>query len=193
MARKKALQTLTEDEDEYEQPYDTDSDPGHRPLGKGPRSPPGGGEGAKEAVVYSFEDTYGGAASAATMQVILGSGASHNVIPKEWVKNIQYGQCRVQQFRDGTWIPNLGTAEIALKSEEGFSFKIRFCVASAQRALLSATQVLKLGHTIILKGSKAVIHVKGDAKKALAFKINGSLKATFFFKDFPQHCAEESR
>ena len=90
LARKEALEILTEDEDEYEQPgYDTDSDPGHRPLGKGPRSPPGGREGAKEAVVYSFEDTYGGAASAATIQVILDSGASHNVIPKEWVKNIQ--------------------------------------------------------------------------------------------------------
>ena len=31
---------------------------------------------------------YGGAASAATMQVILDSGASHNVIPKEWVKDM---------------------------------------------------------------------------------------------------------
>ena len=138
--------------------------------------------------MYSFEDTYGGAASAATMQVILDSGASHNVMPKEWVQG-------PAGFRtaDGTWIPNLGTIEIALKSEEGFSFKIRFCVASVQRALLSATQVLKLGHTILLKGSKAVIHVKGDAKKALAFKINGSPKATFFFKDFPRHCVEESR
>ena len=53
--------------------------------------------------------------------------------------------------------------------------------------------MLKLGHTILLKGSKAVIHVKGDAKKALAFKIKGSPKATFFFKDFPRHCVEESR
>ena len=53
--------------------------------------------------------------------------------------------------------------------------------------------MLKLGHTIILKGSKAVIHVKGDAKKALAFKINGSPKATFFFKDFPRRCVEEGR
>ena len=83
LARKKAHEILTEDEDDHEQPgYDTDSDPGHRPLGKGPRSPPDGGEGAKEAVVYSFEDTYGGAASAATMQVILDSGASRNVIPQ---------------------------------------------------------------------------------------------------------------
>ena len=126
----------------------------------------------------------------------LDSGASHNVIPNNWVKNIQSGPVQGPAgFRtaDGTWIPNLGTAEIALKSEEGFSFKIRFRVASVQRALLSATQVLKLGHTIILKGSKAVIHVKGDAKKALAFKINGSPKATFFFKDFPRHCVEESR
>ena len=58
LGKKKALEILTEDEDDYEQPgYDTDSDPGHRPLGKGPRSPPGGGEGANEAVVYSFEDT----------------------------------------------------------------------------------------------------------------------------------------
>ena len=82
---------------------------------------------------------------------------------------------------------------IALRSEKGFSFKVRFCVASVQRALLSATQVLKLGHPIILTGSKAVIHVKGDAKRALAFKINGSPKATFFLKDFPQRCVEEGR
>ena len=78
LARKKAAELLSEDEEDYEQPgYDDDtddSDPGHRPLGKGPRSPPGGGEGAKEAVVYSFENAYGGAASAATMQLILDSG-----------------------------------------------------------------------------------------------------------------------
>ena len=145
--------------------------------------------------MYSFEDAYNGAASAATMQVILDSGASHNVIPKEWVKNVQWGPVQGPAgFRtaDGTWIFNLGTAEIALKSEEGFSFKVRICVASVQRALLRATQVLKLGHTI-LKGSRAVIHVKGDAKKALVFKINGSPKATFFFKDFPRRSVEEGR
>ena len=86
-----------------------DSDPGHRPLGKGPRSPPGGGEGAKEAVVYSFENAYGGAASAATMQLILDSGASHNVIPKKWVQDMQWGPIHGPAgFRtaDGTWIPN---------------------------------------------------------------------------------------
>ena len=130
-------------------------------------------------------------------QVILDSGASHNVIPKECVKNMQWGPVQgLAGFRtaDGTWIPNLRTAEIALRSDEGLSFKVCFCVASAQRALLSAIQVLKLGHTAILKGSKAVIHVKGDdAKKALVFKINGSPKATFFFKDFPRRCVEEGR
>ena len=79
--------------------------------------------------MYSFEDTYGGAASAATMQVILDSGASHNVIPKEWVKNMQWGPVQGPAgFRtaDGTWIPNLGTTEIALKSEEGFSLRKDF-------------------------------------------------------------------
>ena len=103
------------------------------------------------------------------------------------------GPRRVSNCRFGTWIPNLGTVDFALKSEEGFSFKVHFCVASVQRALLSATQVLRLGHTITLKGSTALIHVKGDAKKALAFRIHGSPKATFYFKDFPRHCMEESR
>ena len=130
------------------------------------------------------------------MQLILDSGASHNVIPKEWVQDMQWGPIQGPAgFRtaDGTLIPNLGTVDVALKSEEGFSFKVHFCVASVQRALLSATQVLRLGHTITLKGSTALIHVKGDAKKALAFRIHGSPKATFYFKDFPRHCMEESR
>ena len=77
-AKQKAKELLSEDEkeDEPQRGYDTDSDsdPGHRPLGRGPRSPPGGGEGANEAVVYSFETGVGGAASEATMEVILDSG-----------------------------------------------------------------------------------------------------------------------
>ena len=64
--------------------------------------------------MYSFENAYGGAASAATMQLILDSGASHNVIPKEWVQDMQWGPIQGSAgFRtvDGTWIPNLGTVE----------------------------------------------------------------------------------
>ena len=62
--------------------------------------------------MYSFEDTY-----------------SHNVIRKEWVKNMQWGPVQGPAgFRtaDGTWIPNLGTTEIALKSEEGFPSRFAF-------------------------------------------------------------------
>ncbi|CAE7251708.1 unnamed protein product [Symbiodinium sp. CCMP2592] len=178
-AKQKAKELLSEDEEEDQRGYDdpdTDSDPGHRPLGRGPRSPPGGGEGAKEAVVYSFEPGFGGAASATTIQVILDSGASHNVIPQEWVKHLEWGPAEGPAgFRtaDGGWLPNLGTAVVSLRSTEGFSFKVRFCVASVQRALLSATQVLKLGHTIVLKGSRAVIRVKGSEEKTLVFKILG--------------------
>ncbi|CAE6971968.1 unnamed protein product [Symbiodinium sp. CCMP2592] len=196
-AKQKAKELLSEDEEEDQRGYDdpdTDSDPGHRPLGRGPRSPPGGGEGAKEAVVYSFEPGFGGAASATTIQVILDSGASHNVIPQEWVKHLEWGPAEGPAgFRtaDGSWLPNLGTAVVSLRSTEGFSFKVRFCVASVQRALLSATQVLKLGHTIVLKGSRAVIRVKGSEEKTLVFKILGSPKATFAFKGFPRHCPEE--
>ena len=194
-AKQKAKELLSEDEkeDEPQRGYDTDtdSDPGQKPLGRGPRSPPGGGEGAKEAVVYSFETGVGGAASEATMEVILDSGASHNVVPKEWVKHLEWGPAEGPAgFRtaDGSWLPNLGTAVVSLKSAEGFSFKVRFSVASVKRALLSATQVLKLGHTILLKGSKATIYVKGDRDKALTFKVNGSPKATFALKGFLRHC-----
>ena len=192
-AKQRAKELLSEDEkeDEPQRGYDTDPDPGHKPLGRGPRSPPGGGEGAKEAVVYSFETGVGGAASEATMEVILDSGASHNVVPKEWVKHLEWGPAEGPAgFRtaDGSWLPNLGTAVVSLKSAEGFSFKVRFSVASVKRALLSATQVLKLGHTILLKGSKATIYVKGDRDKALTFKVNGSPKATFALKGFLRHC-----
>ena len=194
-AKQKAKELLSEDEkeDEPQRGYDTDtdSDPGHKPLGRGPRSPPGGGEGAKEAVVYSFETGVGGTASEATMEVILDSGASHNVVPKEWVKHLEWGPAEGPAgFRtaDGSWLPNLGTAVVSLKSAEGFSFKVRFSVASVKRALLSATQVLKLGHTILLKGSKATIYVKGDRDRALTFKANGSPKATFALKGFLRHC-----
>ncbi|CAE7627361.1 unnamed protein product [Symbiodinium sp. CCMP2592] len=188
-AKQKAQELLSEDEEDAPRGYDdpdTDSDPGHRPLGRGPRSPPGGGEGAKEAVAYSL---------ATTIQIILDSGASHNVIPQEWVKHLEWGPAEGPAgFRtaDGSWLPNLGTAVVSLRSTEGFSFKVRFCVASVQRALLRATQVLKLGHTIVLKGSRAVIHVKGSKEKTLVFKILGSPKATFAFKGFPRHCPEES-
>ncbi|CAE6933232.1 RE2 [Symbiodinium sp. CCMP2592] len=137
---------------------------------------------AKELLSEDEEDEptrwwgFGGAASATTIQVILDSGASHNVIPQEWVKHLEWGPAEGPAgFRtaDGSWLPNLGTAVVSLRSTEGFSFKVRFCVASVQRALLSATQVLKLGHTIVLKGSRAVIHVKGSKEKTLVFKILG--------------------
>ena len=140
--------------------------------------------------MYSFETGVGGAASEATMEVILDSGASHNVVPKEWVKHLEWGPAEGPAgFRtaDGSWLPNLGTV-VSLKSAEGFSFKVRFSVASVKRALLSATQVLKLGHTILLKGSKATIYVKGDRDKALTFEVNGSPKATFALKGFLRHC-----
>ena len=104
----------------------------------------------------------------ATIQVILDSGASHNVVPKEWVKHLEWEPAEGPAgFRaaDGSWLPNLGTAVVSLKSAEGFSFKVRFSVASVQRALLSATQVLKQRHTILLKGSKATIHVKGKPRQ----------------------------
>ncbi|CAE7420072.1 RE2, partial [Symbiodinium sp. CCMP2592] len=188
--------------------------PPRSPPAKEPSTPPAGHESRKkkkgeeeeelvemiftfpEAVVYSFEPGFGGAASATTTQVILDSGASHNVIPQEWVKHLEWGPAEGPAgFRtaDGSWLPNPGTAVVSLRSTEGFSFKVRFCVASVQRALLSATQVLKLGHTIVLKGSKAVIHVKGSKEKTLVFKILGSPKATFAFKGFLRHCPEESR
>ena len=112
-------------------------------------------------------------------------------MPKEWVKHLEWGPAEGPAgFRtaDGSWLPNLGTAVVSLKSAEGFSFKVRFSVASVKRALLSATQVLKLGHTILLKGSKATIYVKGDRDKALTFKVNGSPKATFALKGFLRHC-----
>ena len=88
--------------------------------------------------MYSFETGVGGAASEATMEVIPDSGASHNVVPKEWVKHLEWGPAEGPAgFRtaDGSWLPNLGTAVVSLKSAEGFSFKVRFSVASVEACL----------------------------------------------------------
>ena len=73
---------------------------------------------------------------------------AHNVVPKEWVKHLEWGPAEGPAgFRtaDGSWLPNLGTAVVSLKSAEGFSFKVRFSVASVKRALLSATQSAEAG------------------------------------------------
>ena len=180
MAKKRAIEILTEDEDDYVQPgYEDTDDPtqatDHWERGQGAHL--GVAKVPRRLLCTPFR-----------MPMVV----PHRRPPSRDFKGVGE-ECAAGPSAGPTWIPNLGTAEIALKSEEGFSFKVRFCVASVQRALLRATQVLKLGHTIILKGSRAVIHVKGDAKKALVFKINGSPKATFFFKDFPRHCVEEGR
>ena len=53
--------------------------------------------------MYSFETGVGGAASEATMEVILDSGASHNVVPKEWVKHLEWGPAE-----GSCWLPHGG-------------------------------------------------------------------------------------
>ena len=83
---------LTEDEEDGEEVWieeDEDSDPGHVPLGKkGPDDPPDGAGGLEGRVGTAFSLSGSGTGSVPSLrnpqiEVVLDSGASHNVLPYE--------------------------------------------------------------------------------------------------------------
>ena len=192
------LPLMSEDErdDETEvEVEEEDPDADHVPLGgRGPEDPPDG-----VGTVFSLEG--GGTGSVPsrkhpTMEVILDSGASHNVLPERVFWRL-YEQGRAtplkkvsspQRFStaSGESLPNLGTTEVYLSgtSPEGTvtRCKCNFNVAAVQRCLLS-TGAMAQKNVLVFLGKEAVLFLPNG--RSLLFPVRGSPRTTF--RVLPSH------
>ena len=200
------LPLMSEDEGDDETEVEVeeeDPDADHVPLGgRGPEDPPDGAGGLEGRVGTVFSLEGGGTGSVPsrkhpTMEVILDSGASHNVLPERVFWRL-YEQGRAtplkkvsspQRFStaSGESLPNLGTTEVYLSgtSPEGTvtRCKCNFNVAAVQRCLLSTGRAMAQGNALVFSGKEAVLFLPDG--RSLLFPVRGSPRTTF--RVLPSH------
>ena len=180
------LPLMSEDEGDGETEVEVeeeDPDADHVPLG-----------GRGVGTVFSLEG--GGTGSVPsrkhpTMEVILDSGASRNVLPERVFWRL-YEQGRATPLKkvsfprrfstaSGESLPNLGTTEVYLSgtSPEGAvtRCKCSFNVAAVQRCLLSTGRAMAQGNALVFMGKEAVLFLPNG--RSLLFPVRGSPRTTF--------------
>ena len=191
---------LTEDEEDGEEVWieeDEDSDPGHVPLGKkGPDDPPDGAGGLEGCVGTAFSLSGSGTGSVPSlrnplMEVVLDSGASHNVLPYEvYEKLLAQGRATklvpVQAPKkfttaSGESLKNYGMTELLMigPGPEGKATKCKcnFHVAAVQRCLLSTARAMDKGNYLVFAKQKANLYMPDGG--IVEFLVKGSPRATF--------------
>ena len=191
---------LTEDEEDGEEVWieeDEDSDPGHVPLGKkGPDDPPDGAGGLEGRVGTAFSLSGSGTGSVPSlrnpqMEVVLDSGASHNVLPYEvYEKLLAQGRATklvpVQAPKrfttaSGESLENYGMTELLMTGPgpEGKATKCKcnFHVAAVKRCLLSTARAMDKGNYLVFAKQKASLYMPDGG--IVEFLVKGSPRATF--------------
>ena len=191
---------LTEDEEDGEEVWieeDEDSDPGHVPLGKkGPDDPPDRAGGLEGRVMTAFSLSMSGTGSVPSlrnplMEVVLDSGASHNVLPYEvYEKLLAQGRATklvpVQAPKkfttaSGESLENYGMTELLMigPGPEGKATKCKcnFHVAAVQRCLLSTARAMDKGNCLVFAKQKASLYMPDGG--IVEFLVKGSPRATF--------------
>ena len=191
---------LAEDEEDGEEVWieeDEDSDPGHVPLGKkGPDDPPDGAGGLEGRVGTAFSLSRSGTGSVPSlrnpqMEVVLDSGASHNVLPYEvYEKLLAQGRATklvpVQAPKrfttaSGESLENYGMTELLMTGPgpEGKATKCKcnFHVAAVQRCLLSTARAMDKGNYLVFAKQKANLYMPDGG--IVEFLVKGSPRATF--------------
>lgn len=174
-----------------------DPDADHEPLGKrGPEDPPDGEGGLEGRVGTAFSLERGAAGSAATrrkptMEVILDSGASHNVMPRDIYQRL-LSQGRATPLApveaplsfttaSGQSLKNHGSTELFLSgpSPDGRSARCRctFHVADVKRCLLSTGRVMEKGNALVFANKRADLFLADGG--VVTFPVKGSPRATF--------------
>ena len=188
------LPLMSEDEEDDETEVEVeeeDPDADHVPLGgRGPEDPPDGAGGVEGRVGTVFSLEGGGSVRSRkhpTMEVILDSGASHNVLPESVFWRL-YEQGRATPLKkvsfprrfstaSGESLSNLGTTEVYLSgtSPEGAvsRCKCSFNVAAVQRCLLSTGRAMAQGNALVFMGAlppgREVLALSGAGKPAYRF------------------------
>ena len=180
-----------------EQAAAKEGDDEDKPLGKrGPEDPPDGEGGLEGRVGTAFSLEGGAAGSAATrrkptMEVILDSGASHNVMSRDIYQRL-LSQGRATPLApveaplsfttaSGQSLKNHGSTELFLSgpSPDGRSARCRctFHVADVKRCLLSTGRVMEKGNALVFANKRADLFLADGG--VVTFPVKGSPRATF--------------